>query len=222
MTAACVFTKLGALKYFGFPTLHEFQTRDLRDLIFFQTRHQKKKSFAPGPCDDAGWWSLWRCEGADTGMDVGGGELWNGTIGNRDVYEWWTSRIHIKHKGPLWYMRCDYCYELFYCNISCVWKIYGKNDCNLQSHECYLQRQVWLQVTKLFLAWNRREAQPCHVYDGSLHPSKLFCSHRKSSNSCTVSWYFQWTFFKKQEQTLKLWKHPIVHHLRSKHLKTLI
>lgn len=35
------------------------------------------------------------------------------------------------------------------------------------------------------------------MYDGSLHPSKLFCSHRKSSNSCTVSWYFQWTFFKK-------------------------
>lgn len=55
-------------------------------------------------------------------------------------------------------MRCDGWYELFYCNISCVWMIYGKNDCNLQSHECDWQRQVWLQVTTLFLEWNRREA----------------------------------------------------------------
>lgn len=60
MTAACVFTKLGALKYVAFPTLHEIW--GIWGIwILSDTPSPKKKTFAPGPCDDAGWWSLWRC-----------------------------------------------------------------------------------------------------------------------------------------------------------------
>lgn len=149
-------------------------------------------------------------------MDVGrGGEPWNRTIGNRDVYVWWTSRIRIKHKGPLWYVRCDCWYELFYCNISCVCKIYGKNDCNLQ-------RQVWLQVTELFIAWNRREASLVMCMMAPCTPPNSSVPTENPPILALFLGIFNGPFFKKQEQTLKLWKHPIVHHFRSKHLKTLI
>ena len=104
-------------------------------------------------------------------------------------------------------MRCDCWYELFYCNISCVCKIYGKDDCNLQ-------RQVWLQVTELFLAWNRREASLVMCMMAPCTPPNSFVPTENPPILALFLGIFNGPFFKKQEQTLKLWKHPIVHHFR--------